>query len=185
MVPAGGTFALVSDADFERLNQWKWFSWKPRATSTTHYVCAFDSVRGRLYLHREVLGMQTGDPTQVDHHNGDGLNNQRENLRLATNLQNQFNKKVRADSGSKLKGVRWHRQNEVWQPRIKINGKEKSLGSYLNKYAAAYAYNVAAKLLQGEFARLNEIPENELISIRTEQIDRLVRRKVQPLMAIA
>jgi hypothetical protein len=81
---------------------------------------------------------------QTDHIDGDGLNNQRHNLRSATDLQNACNQtRKRAGCASQFRGVTWHRRAEKWQAQIKIGGHLKYLGSFRDEFAAARAYDAA------------------------------------------
>lgn len=89
----------------------------------------------------------------IDHINGNRLDNRLCNLRVATPTQNNQNHRPRK-SKSGLKGVVWHGHAKAWQARIKINGKEKSLGLYKNKLLAYDAYVANAIQSFGEFARL-------------------------------
>jgi hypothetical protein len=92
---------------------------------------------------------------QIDHRDGDGLNNRRSNQRLATNTQNAQNRTTRADSLSGFKSVSWHKLVKKWNARLCINSHEMNLGWFETKEAAAAAYNRAASRYFGEFARLN------------------------------
>lgn len=107
------------------------------------------------YLHRMILG--AGNDEQVDHKNGDKLDNRRSNLRTVTNQQNQMSRHVTvAKSG--FKGV--YPIGSSYQAKIKFNGKSISLGTYKTKETAARAYNNAANALFGEYALTNEV-DNE------------------------
>lgn len=111
------------------------------------------------YLHRvilaRVLGHELATGESVDHANGNPLDNRRENLRLASRAENVRNQTRRADNTSGFKGVTWHKQRQRWQSRISVDGKKHSLGLFDNAEEAARAYDVAARELHGEFARLN------------------------------
>lgn len=93
---------------------------------------------------------------QVDHVNGDRLDNRRSNLRIATCTQNQWNrgKTCLAKARSRFKGVQYHNFSGLWRARIRVNGRRLSLGYYRTEEAAAHAYSVAARMLHGEFAKL-------------------------------
>jgi len=98
--------------------------------------------------------MMTGRwPSLIDHINGDRSDNRWENLREATPLQNQFNRKANSASTTGLKGVCFHKKNNTYQARIVIDGKIKSLGYFKSKEMAAAAYQREAKVLHGEFYR--------------------------------
>lgn len=151
-----GKIAIVDAADYEHLNQ---FNWCAKKMGRTWYaVRTFkrsDGKRCESKMHREV--MNAPDGMGVDHMDGNGLNNTRDNLRLATHRQNCFNSQSRQNSSSKYKGVNWHRQNRKWTAQIRINEKPLYLGIFEDEKDAARAYNAAAIKFYGEFARLNDI----------------------------
>ena len=106
-------------------------------------------------MHRLILGCGPGE--EVDHRNGNGLDNRRGNLRPATHALNQANvRRVRAKSG--FKGVsRWVRPSpRPWRAHITVKGRMKFLGAFATPEEAARAYDAAARELFGEFACTNE-----------------------------
>lgn len=108
-------------------------------------------------MHRLILGTSVG--MEVDHVNGDGRDNRRVNLRLATHSQNMANQRKRRDGiSSRYKGV-WYerRRKRPWRAKIKVRGRQVNLGYFETEEEAAYAYNLAALEHFGGFARLNEI----------------------------
>ncbi|MHB8674642.1 MAG: HNH endonuclease [Candidatus Limnocylindrales bacterium] len=106
------------------------------------------------FLHRAIIKAPRGK--QVDHINGNTLDNRRENLRIVTNQQNQFNKKMYRDNKTGFKGV-WP-QGKRFYGQIRLNGKKTILGSFETPLDAARAYNEAALKYFGEYARLNILP---------------------------
>jgi hypothetical protein len=88
----------------------------------------------------------------IDHINGDRADNRLVNLREATNLQNRANATVRSDSKVGVKGVQFHPQTGKWRARIRVDGKQKSLGLYESVEAAAKAYAAESVKQHGEFA---------------------------------
>lgn len=90
---------------------------------------------------------------EVDHVNGNGLDNRKANLRIATSQQNKANRQVRHDSVTGLKGVTWNRAAQQWMARITVNRKCLYLGCFKNPMDAHRAYLVAAEKHFGEFAR--------------------------------
>ena len=140
-----GKFALVDDEDFENVNHFKWFYEK------SGYACRRKSGRS-IRMHRFITNAP--ENMEVDHINGNGLDNRQENLRICTHKENIRNAKVRKDNTSGYKGVYWHRLAKKWQARVFFNGKHISLGYFDTKDKAANAYNQAAKQYFGDFIRL-------------------------------
>ena len=109
-------------------------------------------------MHREIARRAgiclRGD---VDHWNGDGLDNRRRNLRAATPSQNQHNRRKRLGCSSRFKGVHWHKRHGKWAAKIRIDGRQLHLGYFPVERDAAAAYNLAANQEFGEFALTNEI----------------------------
>jgi hypothetical protein len=96
---------------------------------------------------------------EVDHKNGDGLDNRRStNLRPATHQQNNANR-AKARGSSRFKGVSWDRPSRRWYASIRGEGRSRNLGKFDSEVAAARAYNAAAVKFFGEYARLNIIDE--------------------------
>jgi hypothetical protein len=151
-----GQVARVDDEDYEWLSKWKWHaSWQPHTLS---YMAAYKTSgmpRRTLLMHRLILNAPDG--MFVDHEDHDTLNNQRHNIRLATPLQNQFNRRKLRPFSSIHKGVCWHQLTNKWRAEINVDGRKLHLGLFANEEDAARAYNEAAKKYQGEFAYLNEV----------------------------
>lgn len=144
-----GKVALVDDDDYEWLMQFKW------CISKGNYAVTPKSRkigRGNIPMHRMILNAPPH--MEVDHRDCNTLNNQRDNIRLATHAQNQCNiKPYRKDKTSQYKGVRRNRNR--WQALIKVNQVTFLLGRFDDQEEAAKAYDQAAKLHFGEFAYLN------------------------------
>ena len=149
-----GMFAMVDDADFEWLNQWRWFAWRP-TDRNTWYAKRSGCIDGKKNsaLHRVILGEHI---PKIDHRDGNGLNNQRLNLRPCSTKGNSANHQIRVDNSSGFTGVSLYRDGR-WMARICVDQKSLFLGYFVNKLDAALAYNVAAVKHFGEFARLNNI----------------------------
>ena len=113
-------------------------------------------------MHRVVLGAQDGQ--QIDHINGDNLDNRRANLRFCSNAQNQYHKRPQRSGTSMFKGVSFHKHHGKWQARITYSGHTYQLGSFADERLAAIAYDVKAHELFGEFA-LTNFPSSETSSL--------------------
>jgi hypothetical protein len=154
-----GKFTLVDDDDFVFLSQFRWVL-REKRKNTFYAVLPFyyKMTQNTLSIQMHAVIMNVIDPDiQVDHIDGNGLNNQKNNLRLCTHQQNQFNQRLSKANSSGYKGVYWCSHRKRWIAQISINKKPKNLGGFLNKEEAAKAYNEAAILYYGEFAKLNEI----------------------------
>jgi hypothetical protein len=144
-----GKVALVDDDDFDYLNQWRWFAHQGRST---FYAETNQKINGKyktIKMHRVIMNPDNG--LQIDHIDHNGLNNQKSNLRNATNGQNQMNRK--ASGAVKYLGV--NRFGKYFQARISVNKSRIFLGYFINAKDAALAYDNAAILFHGEFANVN------------------------------
>lgn len=108
----------------------------------------------KIYLHREILGAKKGE--YVDHRNGDGLNNLRNNLRLCTNQQNASAFRApAAGKTSRFRGVHWNSSRNKWVSSIRVKYKKHFLGRFKTETEAAKAYDRAAQEHFGPYAQLN------------------------------
>lgn len=145
----GGALTKVDDQDYAELKALgKWY------LNNDGYAVNNQS---KMLLH--CVLMQPPLHLEVDHKDLDKLNNQRNNLRLATFSQNRANRSLQKNNTSGYKGVVLDKRVGKWGARIKVNGKTKSLGYYTTPEEAAERYNRAASFYYGEFARLNELPQ--------------------------
>lgn len=153
-----GQFTIVDDEDYELLSQFKWTWQPPGKNRQTGYAYRKEYPSNKsIFMHRLLLNAPKG--LQVDHINGNGLDNQRHNLRLATNRQNHYNLPKRRDGNtSTYKGVHLAPSGYGWETQIRVDGRTIHLGIFPTQHAAAIAYNEAALTHHGEFARLNDIP---------------------------
>lgn len=108
----------------------------------------------RIYVHRVAWAMHTGEwpEVQIDHIDGNPSNNQIDNLRLASNAENQQNRGKYRTNNSGVKGVAWYRAGQKWHAQIQSHGKKYHLGYFDDIEEAAAAYRKAATELHGEFA---------------------------------
>jgi hypothetical protein len=145
-----GKYAIVSLEDYEKLNLNKW---SVKISGSALYAVRLEKGK-TIYMHNQI--MQPPQGFVVDHQNHCGLDNGRENLRLATLSQNNCNRRKKsAASSSKYKGVHRIKDNGKWRARIGYKGKRIFLGDFDNEIDAAKAYDQAAVKYYGEFAALN------------------------------
>lgn len=167
-----GKFAQVDDEDYDYLMQWKWYAWSDKS-KTIWYAQRTEWTNKkfvRFKMHRVVLKLI--DPKIIgDHIDNNGLNNQRNNLRIANHTENMRNRRKKNIVSSKYHGVCYYTQiihktlkngtnviytcKPKWYSQIQSNGKTISLGRYTNEIEAAKAYDAKALELFGEFANLN------------------------------
>lgn len=149
-----GQVSLVDDEDFEWLNQWNWFAMARRQTfyARREGKTLFGR-RTAIFLHRVIMDAPKG--MQVDHINGDGRDNRRSNLRLATNAENCRNRQLPSVNTSGYKGVVFKSEFGKWRATIGVNSSRIHLGYFESPIEAARAYDEAARKYFGEFARTN------------------------------
>lgn len=144
-----GKFAKVDDEDFEWLSQWKWYF-------TGYYAAreerGKDGKQRAIRMHRVIA--DTPPELEVDHINGDKLDNRRVNLRNCVHYQNNFHQGMKKHNTSGYKGI-IQINSEKWVAKINVKGKQIYLGSYDDPKDAAKAYDIGAKQYHGEFASLN------------------------------
>lgn len=158
---SNGGFALVDAADYLLVSQYNWNrSGKRRKDGTFLWYARTTFQQQRFSMHRFIAGAQVGQ--LVDHRDGDGLNNRRDNLRLCTTQQNMMNQ-GKTHGSSRFKGVAWHRASGKWMGVIRHNRKNIYLGLHLTEESAARAYDAKAAELFGEFARLNFQAASDLV----------------------
>lgn len=149
-----GKVAFVDDEDFDNLSKFSWHCKK--CASDLFYAVRSINLHGKIKnisMHREVFGLVRS----IDHIDGNGLNNQKINLRECNHAQNMQNRRKLSVSSSPYKGVQWWKNQNRWASRIALNKKRIFLGYFINEIDAAKAYNKAATRLFGEFANLNKI----------------------------
>lgn len=149
--------ALVDDVDYDVLGQYKWHTLQRRHIFYAGRSVTIAKNKRRLErMHRVILGLQPNDKREIDHVDGNGLNNQRENLRRCTVTQNHQSQRKRKVGTSRYKGVRWYPRDCKWYSHIRVNGKGIHIGSFNLETDAARAYDSAAIKNFGDFALTNE-----------------------------
>ena len=152
-----GKVALVDDDDYETLIKFKWCASRCGFGIKEKFRAERRGPNSRLLLmHRQIMDI-TDPKVLVDHINGDPLDNRRENLRAATHAENSRNMGLSKKNTTGYKGVRWNKNLKKWRASIWVGGRHMHLGLYTDARSAALAYNDAATLHFGEYARLNSI----------------------------
>jgi hypothetical protein len=145
-----GFVALFSP---ERLPEVAPFRWCARVSKRRTHVYAGSQINGRLELmHRHLAVPAAGQ--EVDHRDGNGLNNFDKNLRPCSHQQNTWNQRPPVAGSSQFKGVS-RAGNGKWQAHIKANGVNHALGVFEDEVEAARTYDAAAVSLHGGYARTN------------------------------
>ncbi len=150
-----GCTAIVDDADYPFISKFRWRAMK--RTDTFYAVSSFVRPGQMVYMHRLLMGASAG--VEIDHWDGDGLNNQRHNLRFADRVKQGGNTRLYRTNVSGFKGVRWTNRckSRPWLGQITFQQKNKWLGYFSTPREAAIAYDKAALERFGEFARTNAI----------------------------
>lgn len=144
---------IVDAEDYEKFNVFKWYYSVGYANRDTRTKDG-----GRVIsMHREL--MNAGDNEMVDHINGNTLDNRKENLRFCTKSTNAMNRGIPSNNKTGYKGVHYYKAYKNYQAYISCNKKRINLGYFKTAEEAAIAYNNAALLYHGEFAKLNVIKE--------------------------
>lgn len=158
----GGYIAKVDDADADLLLS---CAWQPRESKladgrlVVHVARSVGPKRTSVYIHHFIIGLPP-EGCRIDHIDGDGLNNCRSNLRIATHSQNAFAQRIRSDNTSGHKGVSWDKESRKWYASIAFNGKRIKLGRYATIQEAVAVYQQKADELFGDFAKRNPIALN-------------------------
>jgi hypothetical protein len=157
IILSNGMKAIVDEADAHLFAGKTWHAWQHRNTWYARRLHCENGEQKLLLMHRVILS----DAEEVDHRDGDGLNNRRTNLRATTTAKNHFNMRARTTGTSRFKGVAWYKRGKKW--RAMISGGQyyqkthvpKHLGYFTDEEDAARAYDAAAREYFGEFAALN------------------------------
>lgn len=150
-----GYVAVVDDEDFDRVSRFRWHAVPHQRSDGTELVYAKregrkGEPRKNVFMHHEVLGSFD----RHDHRDGNGLNNQKDNLRPASYNENNCNTRKRGGTSSRFRGVSLFSAHR-WSASIQFGTHRKWLGLYDSEESAALAYDREARKLHGEFARLN------------------------------
>lgn len=145
-----GYVAILDANDVPLVSGW---NWSALVKKTTVYAVRKLGSRGEaaVYMHRAILPVAAGQ--LVDHIDGNGLNNRRENLRSASHVQNCRNQRRCTRNTSGFKGVTWCARRRKWRAQIAADGKRHDLGFFPSPEEAHAAYAEASARLHGCFGR--------------------------------
>lgn len=146
-----GQEAIIDDEDYELVSQYKWYAKKSKNTYYALTNSSRKTGKKKIYLHKVIIGTTQGI---IDHKNGNGLDNRKENLRIASHTKNIINQ-YHPKGTSQYKGVYFNKDKNRWVAQIRNNYKRINLGSYITEEEAAKSYDKAAFVYHGEFAKLN------------------------------
>ena len=151
-----GEVALIDERDFNEVDIFNWRMIQPNRRGRAKYARCSWQLGGRTYApYMHDLIMKPPPGYEVDHINGNGLDNRRCNLRLATRSQNARNSQGHRDGTSSFRGVcRWASRVGSDRPWQACLGR-RHLGFFATEEDAAKAYDAAALEEYGEFARPN------------------------------
>lgn len=152
IIMAGGRLTIIDSADYLKIAP---HHWCPRDNRHTCYAfTTYPKTTKGISMHRLIVDAVKG--CIVDHRDGNGLMNRRNNLRSGNTALNRVNARKTPDCFSKYKGVT--EAGVRFMAAITHNGKRIYLGTFDKEIEAALAYNTRAIELWGEFARLNDLP---------------------------
>lgn len=150
-----GKIAILDDVDLPLVMPHRWQASRMGSSRNWYAVTTVDGTV--VAMHRLILKLAPN--VRCDHKNGNGLDNRRANLRPATVAQNAWNASSHSDNQSGYKGVSPTKYG-TWIAQIMVQGKHYHLGTFSSAIEAAQIYNRAALHFYGEFARLNDVPED-------------------------
>jgi hypothetical protein len=159
IMTTNGTEFTVSDADYSEISKHNWMLDKKGYVYRTR-KSQEEGVPVRVRLHRQILNV-LNESCLVDHIDGNRLNNTRDNLRICDFSGNARNMgKPSHGLTSIYKGVSFSSRHKKFQCGIKLNGKKAHIGLFNDELTASMAYDQIARIIHGEFARLNHPDKN-------------------------
>lgn len=137
-----GKESIIDLSDVVNVSQYKWYAnWDGHNYYAVRNVTCLDGKRRKIGLHNFLIGVGING-FEVDHINGQTLDNRRSNLRLVTHRENTSNRKEKREQTktSRYVGVHLEKRTGHWIARIQKEGNRISLGSFRDQDSAYYAY---------------------------------------------
>lgn len=150
-----GLSTIIDDTDYDEISKNKYNAHEDRGRFYATRTSRLNGKKRLIYLHREIWEIHNGlipVGKEIDHINGNNLDNRIDNLRLCEHSQNLCNKRQQSNNNSsRFKGVSWNKNAQKWE----VHASHEYLGLFANENEAALAYDKRAKEKFGEYARLN------------------------------
>ena len=148
-----GFVAFVDEHDYPTVEAIRWNLRRNSRSKTTYAYGYSRTLKTNVFMHKMVMQDPFGQ--NVDHVDGNGLNNRRKNLRLASGSENCANRDPHSPSKHGFRGICAARRKGVWVAKVKFHGRSIHIGTFSTKEAAALAYDSKVRELWGEFAKTN------------------------------
>lgn len=154
-----GYVALVDDEDFDLVSKYKWRVDKQRYTN---YALAHDinDNSKSIFMHRLILEPKKRSH-EVDHKDGNGLNNTRENIHIVSRSVNNIRRRVIPGNKTGYRGISIHKRTGKYLAKIQCDGKQKYLGLFTNIADAVVAYEKAGRKLFGNKFLDSKLPPQQ------------------------
>lgn len=155
-------FALVDDEDYDNISKNKWYIMKLYHCDTEilyarrYEGCPKKGNHRAILMHREILNAKSREQ-KVDHKDGDGLNNQKNNIRICSHSENMSNRKTAYNKKIKYLGVVCNFKSKKYSAAMKFNGVVYRTNSFDTPELAALAYNDLVLKYKPDFGKLNVI----------------------------
>jgi len=134
---------MVDDEDYDMLNKYKWHT---KQSHNTLYAVRKPRNSYSRFMHRTIIDVPEG--METDHIDGNGLNNQKKNLRIVTHRENGQNRHQIKEKTSRFTGVDWYKSRGKWRAQIRIRGRPKHLGYFVCEEDARMAYAKASSIIK-------------------------------------
>ena len=149
-----GQVAIVDACEFDGLSRTVWSAWQAKPNASWYPFRSFRIDRACKSTLMHIQIMQPPKGTEVDHRNGNTLDNRRSNLRIATRSQQSMNTRIPTDNTSGYKGVSWDKQRQLWHSYITVDRQRTTVGFFEELLDAAHAREAKEIELFGEWRRV-------------------------------